>query len=206
MAGPGFPEHGSARAFTQVDADAFATLVGAVDGGLLDFDLAVATTRALGQTMSRLADWQVGTLLHRIEEIEEDHLDGVHDPGTRPDPRTCSRTRTGRSQDRAAEVRDGPGRRAEAAARLVGELSSTFEDLMVYTWRRHLAAAVARIEALGANEEDLHTTEVTVGFADIVSFTALSNQISRGEIGDLVEVFESRCAEVVALQQGRVIK
>ncbi len=96
--------------------------------------------------------------------------------------------------------------RAEAAAVLVSELSSTFEDMMVYTWRRHLAAAVARIEALGANEEDLHTTEVTVGFADIVSFTALSNQISRGEIGDLVEVFESRCAEVVALQQGRVVK
>ncbi len=185
-------------------------MVGAVEGGLLDFDLAVATTRALGQTMSRLADWQVGTLLHRIEEIEEDHLDGVHDPGTRPDPQTDLQPdpHQDAQQDRAADGVPATvlADRAEAAARLVGELSSTFEDLMVYTWRRHLAAAVARIEALGANEEDLHTTEVTVGFADIVSFTALSNQISRGEIGDLVEVFESRCAEVVALQQGRVIK
>ena len=46
-----------------------------------------------------------------------------------------------------------------------------------------------RIEALGANEEDLHTVHLTVGFADIVSFTALSNEISEDRIGDLVEVF-----------------
>jgi adenylate cyclase len=77
---------------------------------------------------------------------------------------------------------------------------------MIYAWRRHLAAAVARIEALGANEEDLHTVQLTVGFADIVSFTALSNEISEDRIGDLVEVFESRCADVVAAQRGRVIK
>jgi adenylate cyclase len=47
---------------------------------------------------------------------------------------------------------------------------------------------------------------VTVGFADIVSFTALSNEIEQDRIGDLVEVFESRCADVVAAQRGRVIK
>ena len=47
---------------------------------------------------------------------------------------------------------------------------------------------------------------LTVGFADIVSFTALSNEISEDRIGDLVEVFESRCADVVASQRGRVIK
>ena len=81
-----------------------------------------------------------------------------------------------------------------------------FEQLLVYAWRRHLAAAVARVEALGANDEDLHTTEVTVGFADLVSFTALSNEIDEDRIGDLVEIFESRCADVVAEQRGRVIK
>ena len=81
-----------------------------------------------------------------------------------------------------------------------------FEQLLVYAWRRHLAAAVARVEALGANDEDLHTTQVTVGFADMVSFTALSNQLDEDRIGDLVEIFESRCADVVAGQHGRVIK
>ena len=86
--------------------------------------------------------------------------------------------------------------------RMVEQMNPPFEELLIYAWRRHLAAAVSRIEALGANEEDLHTTQVTVGFADIVSFTELSNQIEEDRIGDLVEVFESRCADVVAAQAG----
>ena len=65
---------------------------------------------------------------------------------------------------------------------------------------------MGRVEALGADEEDLHTTQLTVGFADIVSFTALTNQLDHDRIGDLVEIFESRCADVVAGQRGRVIK
>ena len=76
-----------------------------------------------------------------------------------------------------------------------------FEQLLVYSWRRHLAAAVARVEALGANDADLHTTQVTVGFADLVRFTALSNELDEDRIGDLVEIFESRCADVVAAQR-----
>ena len=89
---------------------------------------------------------------------------------------------------------------------MIEEFSEPFEALLVYVWRRHLAAAVARTEALGAREEDLHTTELTVGFADIVQFTALSNELSEERIGDLVELFEARCADVVAAQRGRVIK
>ena len=171
----GFPEHGlETTAFNHADVEAVTTLLAAVSSGLIDFDMAVNLTRALGQTMARLADWEVGTLIHRVEELE-----------------------TG---DEAT------GSRMGSAMRVVGEFSTPFEELMIYAWRRHLAAAVARIEALGANEEDLHTVQLTVGFADIVSFTALSNEISEDRIGDLVEVFESRCADVVASQRGRVIK
>lgn len=171
----GFPEHGlETTAFNHADVEAVTTLLGAVSSGLIDFDMAVNLTRALGQTMARLADWEVGTLIHRVEELE-----------------------TG---DEAT------GSRMGSAMRVVEEFSTPFEELMIYAWRRHLAAAVARIEALGANEEDLHTVQLTVGFADIVSFTALSNEISEDRIGDLVEVFESRCADVVASQRGRVIK
>lgn len=170
----GFPEHGAARAFIQADADAVSTLVGAVDSGLIDFDLAVTLTRAIGQTMARLSDWEVGALVQRVEELE------VGEQAT--------------------------GSRMGSAMRLIDDFSAPFESLLLYAWRRHLAAAVARIEALGADDADLHTTEVTVGFADIVGFTALSNQISQDRIGDLVELFESRCADVVAGQRGRVIK
>jgi len=170
----GFPEHGLETAFTKADAGAVSTLTGIVESDIIDFDLAVNLTRAVGQTMARLADWEVATLVHRVEEI--------------------------------ARGDDPPSTRTRTAMRMVEELNGPFEQLMVYAWRRHLAATVSRIEALGANDEDLHTTQVTVGFADIVSFTELSNQIEEARIGDLVEVFESRCADVVAAKRGRVIK
>lgn len=99
-----------------------------------------------------------------------------------------------------------PGDLLTNALDIAEEFSKTFESLLVYAWRRHLAAAVARLEAARASEADLLTTQLSVGFADIVSFTALSNTLTEDRIGDLVELFESRCADVVALQRGRVIK
>ena len=171
----GFPEHGSAKAFTRSDAGALSTLVGLVDSGLIDFDLAVHLTRAVGQTMARLSDWEVSALLTRVLEM--------------------AREESGETEDRLA-----------IGLRMIEEFSEPFEALLVYVWRRHLAAAVARQEALGAREEDVHTTRLTVGFADIVQFTALSNELSEERIGDLVELFEARCADVVAAQRGRVIK
>jgi adenylate cyclase len=170
----GFPEAGGARAFTQSDVQAVSTLVGAIDGGLIDFDLAVTLTRAVGQTMARLADWEVAALVHRVEELA--------------------------SRQSATEGR------TEMALRMIEDFGKPFEDLLLYSWRRHLAAAVGRMEAMDANEEDLHTVQLTVGFADIVGFTELSNELARDRIGDLVELFESRCADVVAVQRGRVIK
>jgi adenylate cyclase len=170
----GFPEHGEERAFNRSDVAALSTLVAGVNSGLIDLDLAVTLTRAVGQTMARLADWEVAALVPRIEELYE----------TEP----------------------GSPTRLDTARQLLEEFGGPFEELLIYSWRRHLAAAVARMEALGADEEDLSTSQLSVGFADIVSFTALSNEITRERIGDLVELFESRCADVVARNNGRVIK
>lgn len=170
----GFPEHGLEVAFTRADAEAVSRLNGIVDTGVIDFDTAVNLTRAVGQTLARLADWEVGTLTHRVEELERGE--------------------------------EATGSRSGSALRMLREINPPFESLLVYVWRRHLAAAVARIEELGANEEDLHTAHVTVGFADLVGFTALSNQVGRARIGEIVELFESRCADVVAGRRGRVIK
>lgn len=170
----GFPEQGLEAAYTAADAEALTTMLSIVQSGTVDFDLALNLTRAVGQTMARLADWEVSTLVSRVEEL--------------------------------ATAPDGPEGRTRSALHLIGELNGPFEELLVYVWRRHLAAAVARVEALRANEEDLNTVQLTVGFADIVSFTALSNRLDEERIGDLVELFESRCADVVAAQRGRVIK
>lgn len=101
---------------------------------------------------------------------------------------------------------EATGSRTGSALRLAEQVGVPFEQLLVYSWRRHLAAAVGRVEALGSADASLHTTQVTVGFADLVSFTALSNQMEEDRIADMVEVFESRCADVVAAGHGRVIK
>jgi len=87
----------------------------------------------------------------------------------------------------------------------VEQLNARFEGLLIYAWRRHLAAAVARVAGITVGEE-VQTTEVVVGFADIVSFTALSNEMDEDQIGDLVEVFEGRCHDVISTHRGRVIK
>ena len=104
------------------------------------------------------------------------------------------------------KVDDSEGSRLDAAVVLLSQMGGPFEELLIYAWRRHLAAAVARAEALGANEEELNTADVTVGFADLVSFTALSNEMSEDRIGDLVEIFESRVHDVIAQHHGRAIK
>lgn len=170
----GFPEHGGATAYTDSDAAALATMVDAVESGLVDFDLAVTLTRAVGTTLARLADWEVSALSQRVDELVADS--------------------------------EEPVSRMDVSGRMLAELGPSFERLLIFSWRRHLAAATTRMLALGETEEDRNTVEVTVGFADIVAFTALSNELSRDRIGDLVEKFESRCADVVAGQRGRVIK
>ena len=63
----GFPDAGEEVAFTDADMLALSTLLGAVEKGAIDFDTAVRLTRALGQTMARLADWEVATLAGRVE-------------------------------------------------------------------------------------------------------------------------------------------
>ncbi|WP_340537483.1 adenylate/guanylate cyclase domain-containing protein [Nocardioides sp. GXZ039] len=167
----GFPE-ADGNVYTAADGKALGALGASIDSGVLDFDLSVAMARALGQTMARLADWEVGAIVHRLEELPSD-----------------------------AERSD----RVDLALRMLDDLSVGFESVMVYAWRRHLAAAVSRIVALGGDDA-LNTTQLTVGFADIVAFTQLSNDLSRQRIGDLVELFELRCSDVVTSQHGRVIK
>jgi adenylate cyclase len=45
-----------------------------------------------------------------------------------------------------------------------------------------------------------------VGFADLVSYTSLSRQMNERTLANLVQRFENRCAEVIAVGGGRLIK
>lgn len=170
----GFPDAANQSAFTSADRDALALVARAVSDSGIDFETMLRLTRAVGQTVSRLADWEVSTLSSAVEEFA---------------------ARDGASPDLM-----------RSAIRLIEVISPHFDDLLVYSWRRHLAAAVGRIEAFSPPAEDEAVTEATVGFADLVAFTALSNELGEQELGDLVEIFETRCSDVIADHNGRVIK
>ncbi len=165
----GFPEADGASAFTAADAEALERVVRIVDQGNIDFDTIVRMTRAVGQTMDRLAEWEVATLAALLEK-------------------------TG-----------GQASKRAAALRLVETIGPDFEALLTYVWRRHLLAAVTRVETPEGTDEE-QVAEATVGFADLVSFSALTNRLADDEIGDLVEVFEGRSHDVVSRRRGRVVK
>jgi adenylate cyclase len=169
----GFPDPGDNPTYGESDVEAISIVAAALDRGILDEETVFRMTRALGQTMSRLADWQVATLVEQVQV----HVGEGRAPG-----------------------------RLEAAVALAQEAEPGFERLMIYAWRRHLAAAAARMEALGAADAELLSTTMTVGFADMSRFSALSNELDDISLGALVENFENRCSDVVTGHGGRVIK
>lgn len=169
----GFPDAGDSMAFVHADLVALSTVKAAVAADSLDLDTVLRLTRALGITMSRLADWQVSTLAEQLERRVDD---------------------------------EGRQTRLEVALDMSRTVGPAFEGLLVYAWRRHLAASVGRTEALGANDDDLLHARLTVGFADLVAFTALSNGLDDTRLADLVEDFETRCIDIVTAGGGRAIK
>jgi adenylate cyclase len=84
------------------------------------------------------------------------------------------------------------------------DLVPVVEELIGYVWRRHLAAVAGR--TLAAGSEDLASTPMTVGFADLVGFTSLTREIDQSDLAALVESFESRASDVIAEAGGRVVK
>jgi class 3 adenylate cyclase len=169
----GFPNVGDEPiAFTDADVDALHRLDRLVAAGEIDADFAVRLTRAMGQTLARLAEWQVDTFVDNVA-------------------RTPASVAGGAGVPQAA---------VERAARLLPDL----EHLLVYVWRRQLAAAAGRM--LTAADSELAAGALTVGFADLVGFTRLSRRLEEEQLAQLVEGFETRAADVVAASGARLVK
>lgn len=119
------------------------------------------------------------------------------------------------------------GQRTDAQARrellhLLPRLMPTLEELLIYSWRRQLNAAVQRLamrqerpdgstmSGLRRAEDEDDSTNLPlargIGFADMVSYTSLSRQMNERTLAALVQRFEQRCAEVIAVGRGRLIK
>ena len=208
----GFADARDERAFTESDLRAVALLMSAVDSEAISFDLAVQLTRAVGQTISRLADWQVTALASRVDELVAPPPAAAGATGDE----SAAAPDQGRSLSGAEVDGDAPEvqQRMQAALGLVDSVGVPFETLIIYAWRRHLAAALARVasgpttssSSGGSRDEDPLSQQMSVGFADLVGFTARSNEMKQHDIGDMVERFEGRCHDLVAGQGGRVVK
>ncbi len=83
----------------------------------------------------------------------------------------------------------------------------TFSDILGQVWRRHLQAA-ARSRLTGPLTGDVvnETPPLVVGFADLVGFTALSQQLDSAALASVVDQFESVAFATIGVHGGRVVK
>jgi adenylate cyclase len=93
---------------------------------------------------------------------------------------------------------------AEAVTTVAGGILPTIEQFVSYLWRRHLAAAAQRQLFYGSESSAGET--VTVGFADLVGFTALSQQLDERELASMVDRFETLAYDTIAELNGRIVK
>jgi adenylate cyclase len=174
--------------FTEADQRALAAVAGIVRDGLLDEQTALAMTRAFARSTDRLAGWQSQLIAEAVEE----HM-------------TAALADVGESDDDA--TRSVPGiETATETARRLATLTDRLEPLLVYAWRRHLSATVSRMLADADPEAYGMTKMRSVGFADLVNFTALVRRMSERDLARLVSRFEALSADVITAHGGRLIK
>lgn len=182
----GFPNiKADEKVFTEQDVAAMATIVELVREDVLNEETAISVARSIGQMTDRMVVWQ-------IEALVEDKMN--------------------------AEQLSDPEARREVV-RLLPSMIESLEDVVTYSYRRQLNSALqrltVRVEAgLVASEEGRDGTEDdaplplarAVGFADMVSYTALSRTMSERTLAQMVQRFEQTCAEIIAVGGGHLVK
>nr|WP_245354767.1 adenylate/guanylate cyclase domain-containing protein [Brachybacterium sacelli] len=90
----------------------------------------------------------------------------------------------------------------------IPELLETLESQVMFTFRRQLAAYAARAgsEVLHRDTDELFPLQRAVGFADLVQFTRLAQDLSGAELADVVGRFEAVGRDVISVGGGRVVK
>jgi adenylate cyclase len=164
--GLGFPDpQPDEKVFTETDLEMLRLVEQLLRLELVETDVALQMTRAIGSGMARIAQAQMDAI--------EAALD----------------------RDTDAE---------QAAVMRTDVLLPTMPRILEYVWRRHLQAAVRSRLMREAGPDE--TAGLAVGFADLVGFTALSQQLSERELADVVDRFESLAYDTVASRGGRVVK
>jgi adenylate cyclase len=94
----------------------------------------------------------------------------------------------------------------EAVTGTLELLLPKLDQFLLNAWRRHLAAATRRSVMATMGAEDEHGPELAVGFADLVGFTAISQQLDEEELARAVGRFEEIAYDAIAERGGRVVK
>ncbi len=182
----GFPNlENEVKAFTETDAEALATMVDLVRDGYLNEETAISLTRSVGQMTDRMVVWQIEALVE--DKITNEQLSDA-----------VARTQVIES---------------------LPQLIDPIERLMSYAWRRQLSAALQRLTVRvesglaataagrdGSEDDAPLPLARAVGFADLVSYTSLSRQMNERTLAQMVQRFESRCAEIISIGGGRLVK
>jgi adenylate cyclase len=178
----GFAEAHGDDTFSDADGDALRTIQGLTALGIASHETAVQVTRVLGASMARLAD----ALISAADASAE--MEGRPAWVERPE--------------------DDGLRLAEALAFSAEIVMPNMEQLILYAWRRHIQAAARRRASLRRSGAVLSPglTELTVGFADMVGFTALSSQLNATALARVVDRFEELAHGIVVEGGGRVVK
>jgi adenylate cyclase len=75
-------------------------------------------------------------------------------------------------------------------------------DVLANLFVHHCEAATRRTQAAG----NFDTSDLTVGFLDLVGSTSLAERLPPAELGALISAFESDATELVSGSDGRVVK
>ena len=108
------------------------------------------------------------------------------------------------AEELAGEMSDDELLDRPDVAQLVTATLPTIPRLMEYVWRRHMQAASRN--RLTRNDWTASGESLAVGFADLVGFTALSQQMSNHDLAGLIGRFEHLAYDIVAGLGGRVVK
>ena len=141
-----------------------------------------------------------------LSQVVEMMADGLVEPEV---ARQMTRV-IGASLDRIAAAQiDAAVRRADeisaepAAAELVREGARLVPGVLELVWRRRLAAEARRRMVRSGTEGG---APVCVGFADLVGFTAQTQQLDTTALAEVVGRFETIAYDVVGEESGRVVK
>jgi len=172
----------SEQAFTDLDVDAIVLLKSMIDLGVTDVERAIHMTRVIGASMARIAD-----------AIMAPVTAGAPTP---PDASVSSDA--GGTEEPLADADRFTTQHAIAVP--------ITAKLLEFAWRRHAQAAVRRAMLVRLRGDDAALPDLCVGFADMVGFTEISQQLSEDELATMVGRFEEIAHDTVTARGGRLVK